>query len=345
MPRMPNLGFISPMLGKHAGYIPTQGQILSEHFSYSGYTVLAASSARMRVLRLLDISQLIIQQHKRIDLLIVDVYGELSFISEAIASWLASRLGLKLVLHLHNGTLPSFIERFPSWTKSVFQLADAIVTPSPFLARTIKPYGFQAHVIPNVIDLESYPFRNRQQIQPRLLWMRAFYPYYNPLMAIKSLSRILKEYPEAQLVMAGKDKGMQQEVQAYTRSINISDHVRFPGFLDMEGKIHEGNAADIFLNTNHVDNMPVGVIEACALGLPVISTNVGGIPDMLQDHQTGLLVPDNDDGAMAVAIFALLKDPKLTSRLSRNGRQFAERSSWTQVRFQWEKLFEILMEA
>jgi glycosyltransferase involved in cell wall biosynthesis len=123
------------------------------------------------------------------------------------------------------------------------------------------------------------------------------------------------------------------------RELGLGDAVRFPGYLDMAAKVREGNAADIFLNTNRIDNMPVSVIEACAMGLPVVATNVGGIPQLLTDGETALLVPDDDDEAMAAASLRLLHDAALASELSQNGRELASHSSWEQVRPQWERLF------
>lgn len=111
----------------------------------------------------------------------------------------------------------------------------------------------------------------------------------------------------------------------------------------MEGKILEGNQADIFINTNHIDNTPVAILEACAMGIPVVSTNVGGIPDLLHNGETGLLVPDGDVELMSRAIQRLLKDPELVSKLSRNGRELAMNSSWERVRPQWEKVFLMVL--
>ena len=89
--------------------------------------------------------------------------------------------------------------------------------------------------------------------------------------------------------------------------------------------------------------MPVAVLEACAMGLPVVSTNVGGLPDLLAHGETALLVPDDNDEAMAAAISSLLGGVGLAARLSANGRQLAERSSWEQVRPQWERIFGDLL--
>jgi glycosyltransferase involved in cell wall biosynthesis len=158
-------------------------------------------------------------------------------------------------------------------------------------------------------------------------------------MAIEVVAGLRDSGYDARLVMAGQDKGLQAEAARYAGSLGLGDAIRFPGFLDMAGKAREGSAADIFINTNRVDNMPVAVVEACAMGLPVVATDVGGLGHLLTEGQDGLLVPDGDVMAMVSAVRRLLEDPDLAERLSIHGRQLAERSSWAQVRAQWEALF------
>jgi glycosyltransferase involved in cell wall biosynthesis len=80
------------------------------------------------------------------------------------------------------------------------------------------------------------------------------------------------------------------------------------------------------------------VIEACALGLPVVSTAVGGVPDLLADGVDGLLVPDDDDAAMASAVARIVDDAALAERLSADGLALAERSHWSRVVPMWHEL-------
>ena len=169
--------------------------------------------------------------------------------------------------------------------------------------------------------------------------MRAFHPFWNPEMAIRVFARIRGKLPHAKLVMAGQDKGLQASIERLAADLSLDGSVRFPGFLNMEGKIREAAEADIFLNTNRVDNMPVAVVEACAMGLPVISTSVGGVPDLLTDGETGLLVGDNDVDEMERAILRLLRDSELAGRISAAGHQLAQRSAWERVRPEWERAF------
>jgi glycosyltransferase involved in cell wall biosynthesis len=240
---------------------------------------------------------------------------------------------------LHNGLTPAFFSIFPRWSDRVLRRASALVAPSGFLPRALKPFGWDVRAIPNPIDLSIYPFRSRQFASPKLLWMRSFYPYYNPQMAVRTLTHLKKTYPDLSLVMAGKDKGLQATVAQLAVELGVAANITFPGFLDETAKIAQFAQADIFINTNNVDNAPVSIVEAWAMGVPVISTSVGGISDLVKDGETGLLVPDDDDQAMAQAVDRLLQSPDLAKKLSTNGREQAEKFTWDIVRRQWETLF------
>jgi glycosyltransferase involved in cell wall biosynthesis len=220
-----------------------------------------------------------------------------------------------------------------------------VVAPSQYLADAVKASGLSASIIPNVIDLDNYSYRHRERVQPRLFWMRSFHPLYNPAMALKVTAGVRTDYPDATLVMAGQDKGLQSKMQSLARELGIAGAVHFPGFLDGTGKAREGSAADIYLNTSHIDNMPVAILEAAAMGLPVVATRVGGLPYLVRHDENGLLVPDDDPPAMIDAIRRLLNEPGLAKRLSANGRVLAERSAWRTVRAQWDDLFARLKAA
>ncbi|HET9532536.1 MAG TPA: glycosyltransferase family 4 protein, partial [Blastocatellia bacterium] len=283
------------------------------------------------------------RQRSSIDMLVIDVFSGASFVVADVASWLGKRFGKPIVMVLRGGALPQFISRHPRWTMRVLSRAGAIIAPSEFLARVAAKQGLRPRVIPNVIDLSVYPYRHRRKVSPRLFWMRSFHSLYNPSMAVRVVARLRSLMPDASLVMAGLDKGLQSSVRQLADEMGLNGTVRFPGVLDTAGKAREGDAADIFLITNRVDNMPVTAVEACAMGIPVIATAVGGIPDLLKDGETGLLVPDDNDEAMAEAIRRLVSEPGLAERLSANGRSLAERSSWEQVRPMWEEVFAELM--
>lgn len=332
---------LGPMLGRHPGLIPSQGETLASLFRTDGWHVVAASSHPTRAGRLLDIVKTVAWWGREAPIQVLNVFGGRSFLVEDIASALGRVMGQRIIMVLRGGALPDFISRFPRWSKRVIRRADVIVTPSEYLRRRFSSFGVASEVIPNVIPVESYPWMRRRTLRPRLFWMRTFHPIWNPEMAVRVLKDLQSDFPDASLVMAGENKyGNRVAVERIVAQLGLGAAVRFPGFLDLAGKVQEGSSADVFINTNRIDNMPVSVLEAMALGLPVVSTDVGGIRDLLEDGTTGLIVPDNDHAAMARAVRRLLSDQELAERLSMNGRALAEGCSWVRVRPRWERLIE-----
>ena len=341
---MVRVAVVGAMVGRNPGYVTTQGEILCDGLREKGYSVVCVSSLPNRYLRVVDIINTLIWRKHDIDIICLQVYSGPSFIIADVVSKLGAIFGKPIVMALHGGLLPEFTARFPKWTCRVLNRADSLISPSNFLARTFVSYGFEVQVIPNVVNLSHYSYRHRQVIMPRLFWMRKFNAIYNPNLAVRVLAQVKEKAPEATLVMAGPGGEIESEVKRLAEELGVTRAVRFPGFLDRAEKNKEGDSADIFLNTNHIDNMPVAVVEACAMGLPIVATAVGGVPDLLTNEETGLLVPDDDEEAMAGSIFRLLKDSKLTGRLSENGRQLATHSSWDNIFPQWKGLFAEVME-
>lgn len=339
-----DLCIIGNLLGRNPGFATTQGQILADLLSVDGHVVVSVSSKINRLSRLFEIVRTVIAKRKNVDILMVEVYSGANFIVADIIGSLGRLFRIPMIFVLHGGNLPQLTRLHPRWARRVLDQANILVAPSKFLRRELRELGMSIRVVHNIVDLPQYPFKLRQEVAPRLLWMRAFHDLYRPQMAVRVLDVIIKKYPNATLVMAGVDKGLEPEIKKMGDDLGLSEALRFPGFLEHRAKIEEFSNADIFLNTNHVDNMPVAVIEARAMGLPVVATSVGGIPYMITNGEDGLLVPDSDVDAMAAAIVALLENPELAGRISKNGRKVAERSSWEKVRADWEKLFDEILE-
>jgi L-malate glycosyltransferase len=342
-----NICFIGSMLGNNSGYVTTQGQILAELFAAEdGYRITCVSSRINRATRLLEIIAALIFKGRKFDVAILEVYSGLSFfIAETVAA-LCRIINIPLIMVLHGGNLPEFIAKNTRRVKFTLNKAQALVAPSGFLAEKLAGFGFQVRVIPNVLDLNRYAYRKREIIRPQLFWMRSFHEIYNPQMAVDVLLELKKSYPEARLVMAGVDKGLQSQIREKVELSGLSKAVRFAGFLDEEKKRAEFSLADVYLNTNRIDNMPVSVVEACASGLPVVATRVGGLSWLLKNGENGLLVESENTVEMVRAVKKLLAEPNLTERISRNARRLAERSDWSKVKSDWENLLsEILISA
>ena len=337
------LCFVGPMIGRNPGQVTTQAEIQADLFRAAGWSIRETSSAPNRWVRLLDTCSCLVRWRRSIDIVVLSVFSGPAFLVADIASVLARALRLPVVAVLHGGSLPEFEGRHPRWVRRVLARAKVVAAPSAYLAAKVRASSDRALVIPNVLDLDAYEFRLRTTPHPLLLWMRTFHPLYNPELAVRVLSRVRHDVPGATLTMAGQDKGHLDHTRQEAERLSVTSAVTFPGFLDAAQKREAMTANDIYLHTNRVDNAPVSVLEAAAAGLPIVATAVGGIPWLLDDERTALLVPDDDVDAMAAAVSRILTEPGLAERLSSEGRRLAEASSWPSVRAAWERVFQDLL--
>jgi glycosyltransferase involved in cell wall biosynthesis len=312
---------------------------LAERLARRGAAVTLTSRAHGRLARVAEIVATVWRARNEYDVAQVDVYSGAAF-RWAEAACLALRCARKpYVLTLHGGNLPSLVTRAPRRVGRLLAGAVAVTAPSRYLADAVRALRADVQVLPNPIDIGAYPFAVRRTPRPALAWLRAFHEVYDPALAIRVAARLAPEFPDLTLTMTGPDKdGSAARVRDEAERLGIADRVRILGPVpkaDVPGRLSEG---DVFLNTTTVDNTPVSVVEAMACGLCVVSTNVGGIPHLLDDGRDALLVPPQDEPAMAGAVRQVLTSPRFAERLSRAGREKAEGLSWERVLPRWEQL-------
>lgn len=280
----------------------------------------------------------ILKYRNHIDFVLIDTYSTTSFWYAYSSGLLSRGLQLLYIPILHGGSLEYRLKHSPRLSRQFFGRAQVCVAPSAFMKHIFKQYGYENLVlIPNSFELNQYRFLKRSSLQPRLLWVRSLAQIYNPKMALEVLKLVQEKYPSATLTMVGPPKDVSLE-QVQTRARELEVEVTLTGQLSKQQWIALSESHDIFINTTDVDNTPVSVMEAMALGLPVVSTNVGGVPYLIEDGQDGLLVPPQDPKAMAQAVFQLLEDATLVESLTRNARTKVESFDWELVKKQWIKL-------
>jgi glycosyltransferase involved in cell wall biosynthesis len=139
--------------------------------------------------------------------------------------------------------------------------------------------------------------------------------------------------------MVGPDKdGSLITTKAFADQLGVK--VNFTGKLSKEDWCRLAIDNDIFINTTHFDNMPVSVMEAMALGLPLVSTNVGGIPYLVSNNENAILVNDNDVEQMTTSILDLISDKEKAFNMSQNGRRLIEQIDWDIVKQKWFSLLK-----
>lgn len=316
--------------------IETLGNLLS-----SDFTVTYSSSKRNKFARILAmILQTFKAKFKQTNFVLIDTYSTWNFYYTLIISQLCRLLNLKYIPILHGGNLPYRLKNNPFLCDLIFKNSYHNVAPSKYLLEAFqKKYNSNTIYIPNTIEIEKYTFLNRNCTQPQLLWVRAFAKIYNPKMAIDVFAAIKGKYPNATLCMIGPDKeNILDEYKEYAKNLNVE--VLFTGKLSKQEWIQISKEYNIFINTTYFDNTPVSVIEAMALGLPVVSTNVGGIPFLIENNHNGIVVPDNSINDMVEAVENLCNYKEKYSNIAQNARNYVEKFDWQNIKPLWIDLLK-----
>jgi glycosyltransferase involved in cell wall biosynthesis len=321
----------------YPGGVPTQGGLIAQKLHEAGFKISVLSKAKSGAGRCFDIiSQglLLLPQH---DVVLVNVYGGRAFIYESFMVLYGRLCRKRVVVYLHSGRLPAFIARWPRWTRGILSLADLRLTPHKFLHQKLTGSGVRVDgVLPNFIELEKYRFKERSIIAPRFLYMRGLHSsYYNPEMALRAFALIQHSYPNALLTMAGQEGDQSVHCRDLVRRLNLRN-VHFVGVVPKSAISDLAAQHDIHLHTNRIENMPVSIIEMWACGVPIVGTDVGGMPYLVRNGVDGVLVRSDDFKAMAAVCFRLLSESEYVRNLSRNGRTRAEELTWNHVRPGWE---------
>ncbi|MFD1095259.1 glycosyltransferase family 4 protein [Salegentibacter chungangensis] len=321
-------------------FTATYISFFSKVLKREGYRVKTASTRNNKGLRLMEMLGLIVRFHKSTDVVLIDTYGAMNFYYAYLVAKTCQFYNLEYIPILHGGNLPERLEASGKFSKSLFGKAKMNVAPSLFLYEIFKGAGFDnIKLIPNSIEIDNYPFKERKKFSPRLLWVRRFQKRYNPMLALKVLQKLTKEYPNASLCMVGPDKdGSMKACKTFAKKHSLD--VKFTGKLKKKEWAELSEDYDFFINTTTIDNTPISVIEAMSLGLAVVSTNVGGMPVLIENNKDGILVPENDAGKMTEAIIRLLEHPEETAEICHNARKKVEKFAWQLVREDWNRLLE-----
>ncbi|WP_298247519.1 glycosyltransferase family 4 protein [uncultured Christiangramia sp.] len=315
------------------GRTPTAVDTIPDLLKTEGFEIVTISTFQNKFLRLLEMClYCLFGNYQK---LLIDTYSTQNFIYAKFCGSIARFRGKDYYFILHGGNLSNRLRSSGNYVTNLFQTATKLVAPSEYLYQQFNQLGYENLVcFPNAVPLQNYAFRHRIHINPKLLWIRSFQELYNPELAIQVLENLSDLYPESELCMVGPDKdGSLAELKKYVKENDLK--VSFPGKLSKPDLISLSHDYCVFLNTSNVDNTPVSVIEAMALGLPVVSTNVGGIPYLIQNAHTGLLVTPEDPKAMTAACIKLISQPEFSAQLAKNARIEVEKFDWQRVKQQW----------
>ena len=262
----------------------------------------------------------------------------------APAVWIARMRGVRSVVNYRGGEAETFLARSAGIVLSTLHHANALAVPSGFLQRVFTKCGISSEVVPNIVDLDRFrPVSAAQGTKAaHIVVARNLEPIYDVATALRAFSLVCKDVPNARMSLAGS--GPERDtLLSLAKDLGIAGAVTFCGSLDRDQMAELYRSASVVINPSRVDNMPNSVLEAMASGAPVVSTNVGGVPFILQDDVNGLLVPAGNHMAMAAAVTRLLGDQQCVKRLRDAALSEVQKYAWPRVRQRWIEVYALAL--
>ncbi len=267
---------------------------------------------------------------KAYDVLHIHCCSGWGFLPAVLGVKAGKKLGKRVVLTYHGGGGETFFDKHPRLVQRYLSSTDANIVLSGFLAKVFEKHHLPYTIIPNIIELDASHFRQRESLKPCYICIRAHEELYNIPCILRAFQKVQMEIPDASLTLVGAGSLHESLVQqANTMSLK---NVVFTGRVD-NSKIFEFlDQADVMISAPKIDNMPVSLIEAMNAGLLVISSNVGGVPYMIEDGKNGLLFESDNDSELAEKMIWAVKNPKESSDIIRRAYQTVKLYSWANVR-------------
>lgn len=265
-----------------------------------------------------------------------------------IALWIFSRLNknTKTILTLQSGDLdmPDKVKKIPAWLwQKIHSAPSLVVGISSALEVRAKHLGAQKTlVIPNGVDFKRLEeIKKEQPAAPTISVVARLSREKGLDDLIKSLPLIAKKIPDIKLVMIG-DGNMRSELMFLVKELGVAERVRFMGALPNEQAMRQVAHSSVFVLPSLGEGLGIVILEAQALGIPVVATNIGGIPDCVKDGSTGLLVPIKNPEAIAEAVIKILENQSLANTLVENAKKELYRFDWQRIAEQYADIYHLL---
>lgn len=261
-------------------------------------------------------------------------------IAQTPAIFISRMYGKKIVLNYHSGQCEDHLEKWGRIVYFILRRVDRIAVQSQYLVDVFTKHGFESTAIANVIDVRDFPFTKRETVRPRILVPRMLDPIYNVECSIRAFHCVKQQIPDAELTLLG-DGPEEQHLRNVVNELQLKD-VTFKGRVEREEIASVYADHDVFLNSSDIDNMPVSIIEAFSSGLPVVTTEAGGIPYMIRHGENGFLAPLNDHRALADCLLEVLGDQEKAQQIISTAHEDLKTYSWSSVARGWYDLYSSL---
>jgi glycosyltransferase involved in cell wall biosynthesis len=266
-------------------------------------------------------------------------------INIAIPVWISKKILKIPFVVMGQGSdiyLPVWFTKLTS--KTLMKNADSVIALTNDMKRVMQDiYDRDIVVVPNGIDLNEYivrlPIQRIERSEKRILFVGRLHPIKGVRYLLQAMLLIHKDMPKARLILVGDG-----EERDYLE--NLTDHLGLRECVDFVGKVPHGRIpdfmrqSDLFVLPSLSESFGIVNLEAMACRLPIVATNVAGIPDLIENGVNGYLVPPENFQEMANKIMLILKDPLLAYKLSENNFKKSQAYSWEKITEKLESIYK-----
>lgn len=252
-----------------------------------------------------------------------------SFYRKMVFILLAKLSRKKVLFHCHGSRFDEFYQKGPFWQKilikNILSLCDRVIVLSSywkiFFSGFLEPSSLR--VLENAIPLERYYSlkgrREKMAGSPIILFAGEVGERKGAYDLLNVIPDLIHQFPRLIIQLAGN--GDLDKVTAVAESLEIQKHIQLLGWVSSDKMIALYYQADIFVLPSYHEGLPMAILEAMACGLPVVSTRVGGIPELVSGGENGILVDPGDRPALLASLTTLLADPALRDKMGQNNVQ------------------------
>ena len=313
------------------GGISGQVEILQRKLREEGHTA-EIFSTKASVLRRLSLPLRLRSVAKRYDVLHIHCCSGWGFLPAVVGVTVGRWLKKRMVLTYHGGGGERFFDRHHRLVHHYLTRTNANIVLSGFLAKVFDKHNLPYTIIPNIIEFDESQYRERTTIHPNFICTRSHEELYNIPCILRAFKKVLIEIPEATLTLVG-DGSQHSAFVEMVKAMRLTN-VTFTGKVDNKEIYAYLDQADIMLSVPKVDNMPVSLLEAMNAGLLIISSNVGGVPYIIEDGKTGYLFPSDDSNALANLMIQAVQHPSESMAVIHNAHQAVTAYHWENIRQQ-----------
>jgi glycosyltransferase involved in cell wall biosynthesis len=255
----------------------------------------------------------------------VHLSSRASFWRKSLFFFVARATGRPYIVHMHGSEFIKFLDdecgRFgKAAVRSVFAHASLLIALSQQWRQNLQRISptSSIEVLPNAVPVPPGRSAPRESAELRVLFLGRLGDRKGTFDLVRAFASTAASFANARLICAGD--GAVTETQALAGELGVAGVVSCPGWLDPQAAGVQLSQASVFALPSYAEGLPMALLEAMARGLAVITTPVGGIPDVVGHMQNGMLVQPGDGGALSTALADLLRNESLRRRLGSAAR-------------------------